>query len=151
MGSVGQYDGLCHPSVAGRGSSASLAIELPADPSQQPSPLLYVSVLLFPCSGAWIVRNPQGEVGFVSCRDLVLSHYLMGEEEVLAMMRKTTAEVSGEVNTAKQRFASHPPITNNRRSRLGPCCKISRLRLISVAKCVMSRHLELSSTVLLIV
>lgn len=35
----------------------------------------------------------MGDIGFVSCRDMMLQHFLLSEDELLEMLRKQTSEV----------------------------------------------------------
>ena len=47
------------------------------------------------CSASWVVRDHQGEVGFVRTEDMVLEYYNLNNTELQEMMDKTTAEVGG--------------------------------------------------------
>eukprot|EP00045_Choanoeca_perplexa_P004219 m.36183 g.36183 ORF g.36183 m.36183 type:complete len:530 (+) comp12457_c0_seq1:139-1728(+) len=44
-------------------------------------------------SASWVVRDHQGEVGFVKTEDMVLEYYNLNNTELQEMMDKTTAEV----------------------------------------------------------
>lgn len=50
----------------------------------------------------------MGDIGFVYCKDMMLRHFLLGEEELLEMLRKQTSEVRRDRDTKASQSKDTP-------------------------------------------